>query len=153
MRLNAVAMSLRIALSAGAICYVAAAAPDVLAQAQAPKDPLTVLIDQGKYWQSHQRGDLAEQAWQKVLRIDPKPGFKMELTAHDESDAWRTVHLQTIGELAERHLAPATVVQDHQRLIAGERQVEVVEQRVQSQQQDLLGAHDRRDGDHLRGCR
>ncbi|MDQ7978967.1 cellulose synthase subunit BcsC-related outer membrane protein [Paraburkholderia sp. SARCC-3016] len=35
-------------------------------------DPLKVLIDQGKYWQAHKRGDLAEQAWQKVLRIDPK---------------------------------------------------------------------------------
>ncbi|AMM18330.1 cellulose synthase [Burkholderia sp. PAMC 28687] len=34
--------------------------------------PLAVLIDQGRYWQSHRRGDLAEQAWQKVLRIDPK---------------------------------------------------------------------------------
>ncbi|CAM2157188.1 cellulose synthase operon protein C [Pararobbsia alpina] len=35
-------------------------------------DALAVLIAQGKYWQNHKRGDLAEQAWQKVLRIDPK---------------------------------------------------------------------------------
>lgn len=35
-------------------------------------DALTVLIAQGTYWQNHRRGDLAEQAWQKVLRIDPK---------------------------------------------------------------------------------
>ncbi|WP_176059279.1 cellulose biosynthesis protein BcsC [Paraburkholderia sp. BCC1876] len=70
MRLSALALSLRFALSVTAVCYVATAAPDVLAQAS--KDPLNVLIDQGKYWQSHQRGDLAEQAWLKVLRLDPK---------------------------------------------------------------------------------
>ncbi|HZZ10314.1 MAG TPA: cellulose synthase subunit BcsC-related outer membrane protein [Paraburkholderia sp.] len=73
MRLSALALSLRFALSLTAVCsvcYVAAASPDALAQAS--KDPLNVLIDQGKYWQSHQRGDLAEQAWLKVLRIDPK---------------------------------------------------------------------------------
>ena len=70
MRLSALALSLRLALSVTAVCWVATAAPDALAQAS--KDPLSVLIDQGKYWQSHQRGDLAEQAWLKVLRIDPK---------------------------------------------------------------------------------
>ncbi|MBN3755463.1 tetratricopeptide repeat protein [Paraburkholderia sp. Tr-20389] len=47
------------------------AAVSAFAQAQ-PNDPMNVLIDQGKYWQAHQRGDLAEQAWLKVLRIDPK---------------------------------------------------------------------------------
>ncbi|MEA3082431.1 MAG: cellulose synthase operon protein [Paraburkholderia sp.] len=61
---------LLVTLDLTALCCVATASPDALAQAS--KDPLSVLIDQGKYWQSHQRGDLAEQAWQKVLRIDPK---------------------------------------------------------------------------------
>ncbi|MFM0318163.1 cellulose synthase subunit BcsC-related outer membrane protein [Paraburkholderia nemoris] len=70
MRLSALAFSLRFALSLTAVCCVAMPSPDALAQAS--KDPLNVLIDQGKYWQSHHRGDLAEQAWQKVLRIDPK---------------------------------------------------------------------------------
>lgn len=73
MRLSALASSLRFARRLGAACCLAtlaAAAPDALAQAA--KDPLAVLIDQGKYWQAHQRGDLAEQAWLKVLRIDPK---------------------------------------------------------------------------------
>ncbi|MCX4144387.1 cellulose synthase subunit BcsC-related outer membrane protein [Paraburkholderia madseniana] len=70
MRLSALAFSLRFALSLTAVCCVATASPDALAQTS--KDPLNVLIDQGKYWQSHHRGDLAEQAWQKVLRIDPK---------------------------------------------------------------------------------
>ena len=38
----------------------------------ATPDPLAALIDQGKYWQAHGRGDLAGQAWEKVLRINPK---------------------------------------------------------------------------------
>ncbi|MDI7047177.1 hypothetical protein QMN58_27140, partial [Escherichia coli] len=70
MRLSALALSMRFALSLTVVCGVATASPDALAQAS--KDPPSVLIDQGKYWQSHHRGDLAEQAWQKVLRIDPK---------------------------------------------------------------------------------
>ncbi|OLL28955.1 cellulose synthase [Burkholderia sp. SRS-W-2-2016] len=87
MRLNALALSLRVALSAGALCAIAAAAPDALAQAA--RDPLAVLIDQGKYWQSHQRGDLAEQAWRKVLGIDPKQPdalFGMGMVLADRKD-------------------------------------------------------------------
>ncbi|WP_144148709.1 cellulose synthase subunit BcsC-related outer membrane protein [Paraburkholderia sp. BCC1884] len=87
MRLSALALSLRLALSFTAVCYVAAVSPDALAQAS--KDPLNVLIDQGKYWQSHQRGDLAEQAWLKVLRIDPKQPdalFGMGMVLADRKD-------------------------------------------------------------------
>jgi Tfp pilus assembly protein PilF len=87
MRLSALALSLRFALSLTAVCCVATAAPDALAQAS--KDPLSVLIDQGKYWQSHQRGDLAEQAWLKVLRIDPKQPdalFGMGMVLADRKD-------------------------------------------------------------------
>jgi Flp pilus assembly protein TadD len=55
------------------LAFGAASAAPAAAQAQSSaNDPLKVLIDQGKYWQAHRRGDLAEQAWQKVLRIDPK---------------------------------------------------------------------------------
>ncbi|ACC72411.1 cellulose synthase subunit BcsC-related outer membrane protein [Paraburkholderia phymatum] len=60
------ALVIGIALTLGA-----GAAASAFAQGQ-PNDPMNVLIDQGKYWQAHQRGDLAEQAWLKVLRIDPK---------------------------------------------------------------------------------
>jgi Flp pilus assembly protein TadD len=75
-----------IALSLAAGC-VANVPPSALAQAASStatagagatgaaanaNAPLSVLIDQGRYWQAHRRGDLAEQAWQKVLRIDPK---------------------------------------------------------------------------------
>ncbi len=87
MRLSALAFSLRFALSLTAVCCVATASPDALAQAS--KDPLNVLIDQGKYWQSHHRGDLAEQAWQKVLRIDPKQPdalFGMGMVLADRKD-------------------------------------------------------------------
>ncbi|WP_250500894.1 cellulose synthase subunit BcsC-related outer membrane protein [Caballeronia sp. GAWG1-5s-s] len=55
----------------------------------ATTDPLTVLIDQGKYWQSHRRGDLAEQAWQKVLRVNPKQPdalFGMGMVLADRKD-------------------------------------------------------------------
>ena len=48
-----------------------------------------MLIDQGKYWQAHKRGDLAEQAWQKVLRIDPKQPdalFGMGMVLADRKD-------------------------------------------------------------------
>jgi len=45
MRLSALAFSLRFAVSLTAVCCVATASPDALAQA--PKDPLNVLIDQG----------------------------------------------------------------------------------------------------------
>lgn len=58
-----------------ALTLGAGAAASAFAQAQTqaqPNDPMNVLIDQGKYWQAHKRGDLAEQAWLKVLRIDPK---------------------------------------------------------------------------------
>ena len=65
MRLSALALALSLA-------SVAAATLPTTAFAQASSDPLNVLIDQGKYWQTHHRGDLAEQAWQKVLRINPK---------------------------------------------------------------------------------
>ncbi|REG50166.1 Tfp pilus assembly protein PilF [Paraburkholderia sp. BL6669N2] len=87
MRLSALALSLRLALSLTAVCCVATVAPDALAQAS--KDPLNVLIDQGKYWQSHQRGDLAEQAWLKVLRIDPRQPdalFGMGMVLADRKD-------------------------------------------------------------------
>ncbi len=87
MRLSALALSLRFALSLTAVCCVATVSPDALAQDS--KDPLSVLIDQGKYWQSHQRGDLAEQAWQKVLRIDPKQPdalFGMGMVLADRKD-------------------------------------------------------------------
>ncbi|MFP6561884.1 cellulose synthase subunit BcsC-related outer membrane protein [Paraburkholderia sp. B3] len=52
-------------------------------------DPLQALIAQGKYWQAHGRGDLAEQAWQKVLRIDPKQPdalFGMGMVMADRKD-------------------------------------------------------------------
>ncbi|MFM0379904.1 cellulose synthase subunit BcsC-related outer membrane protein [Paraburkholderia strydomiana] len=91
MRLSALALSMRFALSLPLACCLAAAAPDALAQAPAAgsKDPMGVLIDQGKYWQSHQRGDLAEQAWLKVLRIDPKQPdalFGMGMVLADRKD-------------------------------------------------------------------
>ncbi|TKI18552.1 tetratricopeptide repeat protein, partial [Bacillus pumilus] len=48
-----------------------------------------VLIAQGQYWQAHRRGDLAAQAWQKVLRIDPSQPdalFGMGMVLADRKD-------------------------------------------------------------------
>ena len=70
------------------IAALICAAP-AMAFAQAAADPLNVLIDQGKYWQAHKRGDLAEQAWQKVLRINPKQPdalFGMGMVLADRKD-------------------------------------------------------------------
>ena len=82
-RMNALALG---ALSAAAACTTlvplsafaqaasaaAGATGAAASTSTAANAPLNVLIDQGRYWQAHRRGDLAEQAWQKVLRIDPK---------------------------------------------------------------------------------
>ncbi|WP_250493215.1 cellulose synthase subunit BcsC-related outer membrane protein [Caballeronia sp. GAWG1-1] len=71
------------------IAALFAAAAPAIAIAQTSADPLNVLIDQGKYWQSHKRGDLAEQAWQKVLRLDPKQPdalFGMGMVLADRKD-------------------------------------------------------------------
>ncbi|WP_157056210.1 tetratricopeptide repeat protein, partial [Candidatus Burkholderia verschuerenii] len=72
-----------------ALAIAAALAPAAPLQAQTAADPLQVLIDQGKYWQAHKRGDLAEQAWQKVLRINPKQPdalFGMGMVLADRRD-------------------------------------------------------------------
>ncbi|RQR49237.1 cellulose synthase [Burkholderia sp. Bp9126] len=56
----------------------------------ADPDPVKALIDQGKYWQAHGRGDLAEPAWKKVLRIDPRQPdalFGMGMALADRKDS------------------------------------------------------------------
>ncbi|CAG4888951.1 cellulose synthase subunit BcsC-related outer membrane protein [Paraburkholderia saeva] len=83
MRLSTLALALSLATLGAATC-----APSAFAQA-AGGDPLNVLIDQGKYWQAHHRGDLAEQAWLKVLRIDAKQPdalFGMGMVLADRKD-------------------------------------------------------------------
>jgi cellulose synthase operon protein C len=84
MRLSA----LTLALSLVSVCSLTLPSA-AFAQAQASADPLNVLINQGKYWQTHHRGDLAEQAWQKVLSIDPKQPdalFGMGMVLADRKD-------------------------------------------------------------------
>ncbi len=71
------------------IAALLCAAPAMTWAQAATTDPLAVLIDQGKYWQSHRRGDLAEQAWQKVLRVNPKQPdalFGMGMVLADRKD-------------------------------------------------------------------
>ena len=67
---------------------------------------------------------------QIVLRIDPNPGFRMQLIARDENEAWRTIPLQTVfgNELGEpmepyERLFRAALTGDH-RLFAREDGIE-----------------------------
>ena len=56
----------------------------------ATADPLQELIDQGKYWQAHGRGDLAGQAWEKVLHARPNDAdalFGMGMVMADRQDS------------------------------------------------------------------
>ena len=50
---------------------VAAALLPATRDAWAQQDPLKLLVDQGNYWQDHQRGDLAREAWMKILAVAP----------------------------------------------------------------------------------
>ena len=66
----------RTVLSASLVTAIAAlsvtqAIPTAFAQQLANSDPARLLIDQGNYWQANKRGDLAAQAWQKLLAINP----------------------------------------------------------------------------------
>ncbi|WP_175998647.1 cellulose biosynthesis protein BcsC [Burkholderia stabilis] len=55
----------------------------------AGNEVLKVLVDQGRYWQAHGRGDLAAQAWKKVLGVDPNHPdalFGMGMVLADRKD-------------------------------------------------------------------
>ncbi|RQS05935.1 cellulose biosynthesis protein BcsC [Burkholderia sp. Bp8998] len=61
-----------------------------LPHAAASSDPVKVLVEQGRYWQAHGRGDLAAQAWKKVLGVEPdQPDalFGMGMVLADRRDA------------------------------------------------------------------
>jgi glucose-6-phosphate 1-dehydrogenase len=67
---------------------------------------------------------------QIVLRIDPSPGFRMQLIARAEDESWRAVPLQTVlaSELGEplepyERLLHAALIGDH-RLFAREDSIE-----------------------------
>ncbi|SDV47839.1 cellulose synthase subunit BcsC-related outer membrane protein [Chitinasiproducens palmae] len=85
----------RSALALAAVLTVLAQAGRVDAQQQ---DPVQMLIDQGKYWQSHQRGDLASQAWQKLLRLNPNQPDALVGMGIVEADRGR-------NDLAQNYLA------------------------------------------------
>jgi Flp pilus assembly protein TadD len=70
-------------------------------------DPMKVLIDQGRYWQAHGRGDLAEQAWKKVLNLDPKQPdalFGMGMVLADRKDGGGAQrYLQQLRQVAPNY--------------------------------------------------
>lgn len=78
------------ARAGGVASLVLALAWPHAAAAAAGSDALKVLVDQGRYWQAHGRGDLAAQAWKKVLSVDPdQPDalFGMGMVLADRRDA------------------------------------------------------------------
>jgi Flp pilus assembly protein TadD len=100
--LTAFAQAASSAANAGAVTGGTAAGSGAAANS-----PLGVLIDQGRYWQSHRRGDLAEQAWQKVLRIDPKQPdalYGMGIILADRKDgSGAQQYLQRLREAAPQY--------------------------------------------------
>jgi cellulose synthase operon protein C len=75
--------------------------------AHAADDALKALIDQGKYWQAHGRGDLAEQAWEKVLRLDAKQPdalLGMGMVMADRKDGGRAEsYLEQLRQVAPNY--------------------------------------------------
>ena len=57
----------------GALCAGAGTGASVFAQS----DARSALIEQGNYWQSLGRAELAEESWTKLLRVDPKSADAM----------------------------------------------------------------------------
>ena len=73
----------------------------------------------------------------------PSPSFSSPSTRFVTLVA---VHLQPLAHLAQRQRAAAASREQHQRLVARERQRAAAEQLVEPREQDLLHAHHRRDG-------
>ncbi|HEY2254317.1 MAG TPA: cellulose synthase subunit BcsC-related outer membrane protein [Variovorax sp.] len=61
----------------GCLGLAGAIAVAVPAQAQAQAEARTALIEQGNYWQSMGRADLAEESWRKLLTVDPQSADAM----------------------------------------------------------------------------
>ncbi|GGX00415.1 hypothetical protein GCM10007242_01510 [Pigmentiphaga litoralis] len=56
----------------------------------AQDDPIKVLIDQGQYWQARGNGVRAQEAWQKLLRLNPNQPDALSGMAQIELDGGRT---------------------------------------------------------------
>jgi len=93
------------ALAAG-LALAGLAALTLPPAAQAAGDPLKVLIDQGRYWQARGRGDLAEQAWKKVLSLEPNQPdalFGMGMVLADRKDAGAQRYLERLRQAAPNY--------------------------------------------------
>ncbi|MGI4813202.1 MAG: tetratricopeptide repeat protein, partial [Janthinobacterium lividum] len=75
--------------------------------ALAQADPQKLLIDQGSYWQAHARGDLAAQAWQKLLKLNPNQPdalYGMGLVEADRGRADRAQqYLDQLKQVSPNH--------------------------------------------------
>ena len=107
------------------------------------------------------RVSVARTATSPALRQDlgqDRPPVALVRGAVDQADPLEAVdrvgdagpvHLQALADLAQRQRPAAAEVQQHQRLVAGEGELERLQQQVQPRDQDLVHPHDRGDGDHL----
>ena len=55
----------------------------------AQEDPIKVLIEQGQYWQTRGNGERAQEAWQKLLRLNPNQPDALAGMAQIELDSGR----------------------------------------------------------------
>jgi hypothetical protein len=78
------------------------------------------------------------------------PDQTQALEPVDQVGHARAVNLQSRPHLAQRQRPATAQEQQHQRLISRERQLERLEEHVQTRDQDLLHAHDRRHRLHSR---
>lgn len=61
----------------------------------AQADPVKVLIEQGQYWQARGNGERAQEAWQKLLRLNPNQPDALAGMAQIELDAGRAAQART----------------------------------------------------------
>ena len=92
-------------------------------------------------------GDLGERR-AAVLGVRDAAHETVGLELVDDVRDARAVDLEALADLAERQRAGARERQQHERLVAREREAERAEQLVEARHQDLLGAHDRRHRGH-----
>ena len=85
-----------------------------------------------------------------ILRVRLAAHETGALEAVDQVGDARRVHLQPRADLPERQRPAPADAQDHERLVARERQVVRLQQEVEARHQDLLDAHDRGDRAHRR---
>uniref|UniRef100_UPI0026286F3F tetratricopeptide repeat protein n=1 Tax=uncultured Pigmentiphaga sp. TaxID=340361 RepID=UPI0026286F3F len=72
--------------------------------AWAQSDPVKVLVEQGRYWQSRGNGERAAEAWQKLLKLAPNHPEALYGMGNVELDAGRTEQARSyLAQLKRTH--------------------------------------------------